>query len=171
MDHQRLAPRLAAGVAAQLAVKRREPQVDRVDHRQRDSDLLPSRGWQRQLADPGAVLAREQVGSLRHPVVIEHSLHPLLPLAAIVDERMTEPDPRAQIKDVVGPDPRLRQPACLKQLAQMPGVRPIVLGALLVPAQRAGLRRLGQMRTAPTRRSSSTTNRQPVVASSAASNS
>ena len=73
---------------------------------------------------------------------------------------------------MVGRDPRLRQPARHQQLAQMPGVRPVVLRALLVPAQRARLRRLGEMHAARRpARSSSTTNRQPVVASNATSSS
>jgi hypothetical protein len=43
-------------------------------------------------------------------VVVEHRLHPLLPLAAIINQAVAQPDPGAQIKDVTGPDPRLLQP-------------------------------------------------------------
>ena len=86
-----------------------------------------------------------QVAPLREPVVIEHRLDALLPLAALRDERVPQPHPRAQIEDVIGRDPRLRQPSDHHQLAQMPRVGAIVLGALLVPAARRGLRRLGQM--------------------------
>src|SRR5215213_5505265 len=42
-------------------------------------------------------------------------------------------------------DPRLRQPRDHQQLAQMPGVRAVALGALLIPAPRRGLGRLGQV--------------------------
>ena len=95
--------------------------------------------------DPGAVLAREQIGALGHPVVVEHRLHPLLPLAAIVDQRVTQPNPGAQIEDVIRADPRVRQPPGQQQLAHVPSIGPVVLRALLVAAQRAGLRRLSQM--------------------------
>ena len=126
---------------------------------------------QRQARRATRVLARQQPAALRAAVVIEHRLDPLLPLAALIDERVAQPDPGAQIEDVIGRDPRLRQPADHQQLAQMPGVRAIALGALLGAAQRRGLRRLGQMHAGADRRSSSTTNRQPVVASSATSSS
>jgi hypothetical protein len=51
----------------------------------------------------------------------------------------------------------------------VPGVGAVGLGALLVAAPRRGLRRLGEMRFSPDRVQLSTTNRQPVVASNAAS--
>jgi hypothetical protein len=97
------------------------------------------------LLDPGAVLACEQAGTFRQPVVIEHSLHPLLPLATLIDERVTQPHPRTKIQEMVRRDPALRHPAGHQQLPQMPRVRPVVLRVLLVPAQRARLRRLRQM--------------------------
>jgi hypothetical protein len=56
-----------------------------------------------------------------------------------------QPDPRAQIEQVIGRDPRLRHSREHQQLAQMPRVRAVTLGALLVPAPRRRLRRLGQM--------------------------
>jgi hypothetical protein len=58
---------------------------------------------------------------------------------------VTQPDPRAQIEHVIGRNPRLRQPLDHQQLAQMPSVRAVALGALLVPAPRARLGRLGEM--------------------------
>src|SRR3954451_2054789 len=85
---------------------------------------------------------------------------------------MAQPDAGAQVEQVRGRDPRFRQPADHQQLAQMPGVGAIALRALLGPAPRRGLGRLGEMDArangAP---NSSTTNRQPVVASSATSSS
>src|SRR5919108_3739347 len=58
---------------------------------------------------------------------------------------MAPADPGAEIEDVRGWDPRLRQPADQQQLAQMPGVSPVGLRALLRPPQPARLRRLGEM--------------------------
>jgi hypothetical protein len=78
-------------------------------------------------------------------VVVEHGLHALLPLAALVDQRVTQPDPGAQLEQVLGRDPGLREPPDHQQLAQMPRVRAVGLGALLSPATGRGLRRLGQM--------------------------
>jgi hypothetical protein len=37
-------------------------------------------------------------------------VNPLLPLAALIDERVPQPHACAQIEDVLGRDPRLRQP-------------------------------------------------------------
>ena len=81
----------------------------------------------------------------RHAVVIEHRLDALLPLAALLDERVAQPDPRAQVEQVLGRDPRFRQPADHQQLTQVARVGAIALGALLGPATRGGLGRLGQM--------------------------
>jgi hypothetical protein len=111
----------------------------------RDRDLLARARRQRLSAKPALPLARHEIPSLRAPVVVEHRLDALLPFAALLRERVTQPDPRAQIKDVIRRDPRLRQPRDHQQLAQMPGVRAIVLGALLVPPPRGRLRRLSQM--------------------------
>ena len=63
----------------------------------------------------------------------------------LVREGVPQPHPPPKVKDVVGSDPRLRQPADYQQLAHMPGVRRIGLRALLVPTPRRCLRRLGQM--------------------------
>ena len=77
--------------------------------------------------------------------MIEHRLSSLLPLTALIDQRVAQPDPCAQIKDMPGRDPRLRQPLDHQQLTQMPRVRAIVLGALLITPPRARLRRLREM--------------------------
>ncbi len=90
------------------------------------------------MRDPRAVLAGEQASMLRQPVVIEHGLHPLLPLATLVNERVTRPHaPSRADQAMLGRDPAIRQPAGHQQLSQMPGVRQVVLGALFVPPQRA----------------------------------
>ena len=78
-------------------------------------------------------------------MVIEHRLDSLLPLAALLRERVPQADAGAEIEEVLGRDPRLRQPADHQQLPQMSGVRPVALRALLVPAQRRGLRRLREV--------------------------
>ncbi len=82
-------------------------------------------------------------------MVIQRRLEPLLPLRALLRERVPQPDPRTQIKDVIRRDPRLRQPLDHQQLTQMPGVRTIILRALLRTAQPSGLGRLGQMHDRP----------------------
>src|SRR5512132_3577274 len=106
---------------------------------------------------------------VRTAVVVAHRVYPLLPLAALVDQRVAQPHACAQIEDVLGRDPRLRQPVDHHQLAQMPGVGPIGLGPLLRP-RRAALSAGSARRTwAPIACSSPSTNRQPVVASTATS--
>ena len=113
---QRPTPRLAARVGAQVLIERRDPDLERVDHPKRDRDLLASRGRQRELLDPRPVLAGQKTRPPRQPVVIQHRLHPLLPLPALVDERVPQPDPRAQIQQMVRRDPALRQPRSHQQL-------------------------------------------------------
>ena len=103
---------------------------------------------QPQPGEPGARLGAEQPAARRRAVVIEHGLHALLPLAALVDERVAQPDAGAQVEQVLGRDPRLRQPPDHQQLAQVAGVGAVALGALLGPAARRGLRRLGEMHLA-----------------------
>jgi hypothetical protein len=84
-------------------------------------------------------------------VVVEHRLRALLPLAALVDQRVTQPDPGAQIDQMLGRDPTLRHPADHHQLTQTPGVGAVGLGALLAPASLGSLCRLGQLHPRPER--------------------
>jgi hypothetical protein len=64
---------------------------------------------------------------------------------------VAQPDQCTQIKQMIGRDPGLRQPADHQQLAQQPGVRTVGLGALLAPAPLSSLSRLSQVRTGPDR--------------------
>src|ERR1019366_4146110 len=86
-----------------------------------------------------------QLTAVGQPVVVEHGPHSLLPLPALVDKRVTQPHLRAQIKQMIGRHPRLRQPTDHQQLPQMLRVRAVALGPLLVPAQRTRRRRLPKM--------------------------
>jgi len=143
--HQRLAASLAARIGAQLLVDRSDLGLERVDHRERDRDLF-TRGLRQRLSrKPLAPVADHQRAPRRAAVVIEHGLDPLLPLAALVRKRVPRTDPRAQIEDVLGRDPRLWQPVDHQQLSQMPGVRAVGLRPLLAALPGAGLRGLGQM--------------------------
>jgi hypothetical protein len=145
VGHQRFASRLATRERAQLFIQRSDLLVKRVDHRQRNSDLLARALRQRLGGEPCESVAVDQVSSLWAPVVVEHRLDPLLPLPALLRKGVTQPHPCAEIEDVLGRDPRLRQSADHQQLAQMPGVRSVALGALLgsPPGRRLG--RLGEM--------------------------
>jgi hypothetical protein len=95
---QRLAARLVACPGAQLAVKRGDLNGDRVDHLERDHDLLTRRPRQRLSLKPVAAVALHQPAPLRTAVVVEHRLDPLLPLGVLLDQRMAEPHPSAEIK-------------------------------------------------------------------------
>jgi hypothetical protein len=91
LTHQRLAARLATRIRAQLAVQRRELNVKRVDHPQRDRDLLARSDRQRLRGQPPQPLLGHQVAPLHRAVVIEHRLDPLLPLATLMRERVPHP--------------------------------------------------------------------------------
>src|ERR1019366_1757880 len=113
-----------------------------IDHRDSDRDLLTRSVRDPNTLEPCSPLAGEQIQltAVWQPVVIEHRTDPLLPLTALVDQRVTQPDRRAQIKQMIGRDPRLRQPPDHQQLAQMLRVSTVALRTLLVAAQRARLR-------------------------------
>ena len=144
--HQRATSGLAARVATQLARDRRRLGIERVDHRQRDRDLFACRIRQRETLKPPAVRGGQKPGLLRVPMVIEHRMDALLPLTALIDQRVTQPHPRAQIEQVLGRDVGLGQPTAHQQLPQTPRVAAVGLGPPLVALQRARLGRLGQMR-------------------------
>jgi hypothetical protein len=112
-------------VGAQLAIQRCQLDLERVDHRHRDGDLLARRRGQRRPREPRPALNGHQPAPLRAAVVIEHGLDALLPLAALIDQRVTQPHTRAHVEQVIGRDPRLRQPRDHQQLAQMPRVRAV----------------------------------------------
>jgi hypothetical protein len=125
--------------------------VERVDHFKPDRHLLARGRRQRRLLEPLAPGRGQQVQTtpLRKAVVIENGVDPLLPLAAIVDQRVPEPDTGAEIKQMIGRDPALRQPAGHHQLPQVLGIGAVGLRVLLVAAQRTGLRRLREMHPRP----------------------
>src|SRR3954462_6697413 len=110
-----------------------------------DRDLLARCRRPLELLEPLALLGGQQVASLRDAMVIEHGLDALLPLAALVDERVPQAHAGSQIEQVRGWDPGLRQPPDHQQLAQMASVGAIGLGPLLSPRQPARLRGLSEM--------------------------
>jgi hypothetical protein len=78
-------------------------------------------------------------------VVEQHCVDALQPLGALVDKRLAESHPGAQVEDVLRRDPGLWQAVLDEQLAQQPGVETVGLGAALAAASRGGLGRLGEM--------------------------
>ena len=121
---------------------------------------------------PRPVLAREQIAPL--PAARggrQHRLDALLPLPALIAASVTRPDPGAQIEQVfVGGIHGLRQPREHQQRAQMPGVSARSDLARFFEPRRSPVC-AGSARCArpPTARTSSTTNRQSLVASNATS--
>jgi len=91
------------------------PRVERVDHAERDRELLSRDLGDLQARQPAAPVGCEelQVRASGQPVVVEHRPDPLLPLAAIIDQRMPQPDPCAEIDPTLEPGqelPHLRDP-------------------------------------------------------------
>ena len=74
-------------------------------------------GGQLERLQPRAVRGAQQAVALREAVVVEDGLDALLPLAALIDERVTQAHLGAQIEQVIGRDPGLRQPPRHQQLA------------------------------------------------------
>jgi hypothetical protein len=58
---------------------------------------------------------------------------------------MAAPHPGAQVEEVRGRNPRLREATDQQQLPQMPGICPVGLRAILVALQAAPLRGLGEV--------------------------
>ena len=78
-------------------------------------------------------------------MVEQQRLDPLLPGGALVDQRLAQPHPLAQLEDLLRRRPRLRQPTLLQQLAQVTRVGAVGLRSRLAAAQIGGLRRLREM--------------------------
>ena len=110
MGHQCLAPGLAARIGAQLLGDLAQLHLERVDHRDSDRYLLARALRQGLGCEPLASLAGHERAALRTPVVEEHRLNPLLPLPTLIGQRVAQPDTRAQIEDMLGWNPRLREP-------------------------------------------------------------
>jgi hypothetical protein len=91
------------------------------------------------------VAAVESADGQAHAVVKEHGVDALQPLGALIDERLAQPHQSAQLEDVFGRDPGLRQPPLEQQVAQMAGVALIGLGSPLRAARRRRVGRLGQL--------------------------
>jgi hypothetical protein len=104
-------------------------------------------------------------------VVIEHRLDALLPLAALVDERVAQPNAGAQLEQVLGRNPRLRQPPDINSSRRCRASARSLLARFLVPRRAAVSAGSARRTVASIAWNSSTTNRQPVVASSATSSS
>ena len=118
VGHQRLAAGLATRIRSQLAINRRQLRVERVDHPQPDRDLLARGFRQRRLLEPGAALRGQQYqAGASDPVVLEDRVDALLPLAAIIDQRVPQPHTGAEIEQMLRRDPALRQLADHQQLA------------------------------------------------------
>src|SRR6266540_2368335 len=146
---QRPAAGLAGGEGAQLPIERDDLQVEHVDHPERDRDeFAPGRGE----LDAGERLAAgacARVDSGWDALVKELRGQPQLPGAALVDERLARPHPRAQLDDVRRRDPRLGQLPRQEQLQLQVAVGPVGLRAPLAPPLRGRLRRVGEMRDVP----------------------
>lgn len=62
-------------------------------------------GGSSSVASQAARLGTEQPGARRDAVVKKRRLDALLPLAALVDERVAQPDAGAQLEQMLGRDP------------------------------------------------------------------
>ena len=63
---------------------------------------------------------------------------------ALIDQVLAHPHEEAQILDVCGRDPRLRQPSLMEQIPQVPGIQPVGLGSLLLAPHGPRVGRFGQ---------------------------
>ena len=78
-------------------------------------------------------------------MVVEHGVHPLLPLGALLHQGVTAPHAGAKVKQVRRRDPGLRESADQQKLSQMPGVSPVGLRSALLALQAARFRWLCQV--------------------------
>jgi hypothetical protein len=74
---------------------------------------LPRARRELELLERGASLGRQQRTRPRRAVVEQQRVDPLLPSGALVDERLAQPHPLAQLEDLLRRRPRLRQPTLL----------------------------------------------------------
>jgi hypothetical protein len=164
---QRPAARLTARKQRQRPVQRRQLVIDHVDHPQRQRQQLTTgrRQLDRRKRLPASAGARPHAG--RHALVEQLRLQPLLPSGALVDQRLAQPHARAQLQNLRRRDPRLRSSRAANSLSSSSQSARSVFARRLRPrlaAVSAGSARWARW---PARSISSTTNRQPVVPSSA----
>ena len=62
-------------------------------------------GGQLQRGDTFAVGKGQELAGVRDPVVVEHRVHPLLPLGPLMHEHVPAPDPGTEIEQVRRRDP------------------------------------------------------------------
>jgi len=152
----------------QIVAQPGELGVQTVDLTESHLDGLPPRGAQVGPLEMGLAVGVEQMaGEGGDPLVEQGGPDALHPPSALVGQGLVQPHPGSDLEHVVRGDPRLGQPAHRQQLPQEPGVGAVGLGPLLTAALLGRVGRLGQMASAPTRSSSSTTKRQPVQPSKA----
>ncbi len=123
-----------------------------------------SSGSSRRLRNSAAVRSCDPSRRARaNPVVIEHRPDPHKPLRALIDQRLSQVQPRTPLTHMLSSDPRLGQPPLREQLAQPQRVLAVGLSATLAPPQRPRLHGLGQMRNT-TRARDRPSNEQPASA-------
>jgi hypothetical protein len=146
---ERTATRLRARQPAQLETNRDELVVDPIDRAQRDLHHRPGCGRKRREIETSSRLRASETGRGRRALVKQDCVRPLQPAAALVDERLAQPDPRPCFRHMRRGNPGLRHTRRLHKLAQVPRIDAVGLRPPLAPAQRGRVGRLGQMDDRP----------------------
>ena len=102
---QRLTAGLPTGVETQLARERGELDVETVDQRERDAELLAGGCWQGLSGEPLAPGGCDQVALVRGAVMVEHGLDTLLALGTLMGDLVAQANPGAQVEDMLGRNP------------------------------------------------------------------
>jgi hypothetical protein len=168
VGHQRAAATQPPRVTLELEVQQPQLSVEVLDHRQGDLNLLligRRQGEAGQLfAGVVAFEAAEPAGLRRHAMMEQHGVDALQPLGALIEERLAQPDAARRSRMCAGGIQASgnRRSTSSSRNSRGRGGRS---WRAAWPALGARVGRLGRCASAPT---PSTTNRQPVIASTPA---
>src|SRR5712692_121869 len=147
---QRLAALIVAGEATQLGVDRLELRLQRRHHRQERVDLQAGVLRELERGSPAQPRWPEQVRPRAGPTLVQKvGVQALTPAAPVLGERLAQPRAIAQLLDLLGRDPRLRQHLLREQACKPARIEPIGLRAPASAEQGSRLHRLRQAHLEP----------------------
>ena len=136
---------LGLGCADELGAEGRELGVEVVEHDEARLHRLATGHRDLHLPETPAVLRIAEVQTRDDPLVEQLGLQALLPLDALVEERLAKPHQGAQLQDVRRGDPALGEAALEQQVDHQLAVGVVGLGAALRASPLAQLGGIGQV--------------------------
>jgi len=139
------APRLGLGEGDELGAQGLELGVEVVEHDEARAHRLAAGRRHLHPREAPAILRTAEAETRNDPLVEELGLQALLPLGALVEQRLAQPHQGPQLQDVRRRDPALGKAALEQQVHHQLAVGVVGLGPALGAPQRAQLGGIGQV--------------------------